>query len=221
MPLESSLIESYSIPAAPVEHCYEVKKSKFITRVAYVTDRPMAMSLLARAKLDHPDARHHCWAYLIGSPFQPISAAFNDDGEPSGTAGKPILNVLNHRGIGDIQVIVIRYFGGIKLGAGGLVRAYSSATQQAIELLLTRVLVPNTKLSIRCEYAFEPELRRFIEAHQGTIISTEYEMGLTILITIPLAEKPALSAFIAGRKGLAFVNLSDEPCPTRSPAPQR
>jgi len=208
MSLRSSLKEPYSIPAAPVEHCFEVKKSKFIARVVHVSGRPMAMESLAQAKLDYPDARHHCWAYLIGPPTQPISAAFSDDGEPSGTAGKPIVNVLNHRGIGDIQVIVTRYFGGIKLGAGGLVRAYSSATQQAIELLVTKVLVPKIELTICCEYAFEPELRRFIETLQGTIISTEYEMDLALHVAIPVAEKSALQVFVAGRKGLALLDPS-------------
>ena len=208
MSLRSSLKEPYSIPAGPVVNCFEIKKSKFIARVAHVSDRPMAMESLAQAKLDYPDARHHCWAYLIGPPTQPISAAFSDDGEPSGTAGKPILNVLNHRGIGDIQVVVIRYFGGIKLGAGGLVRAYSSATQQAIELLVTKVLVPKIALTICCEYAFEPELRRFIEALQGTIISTDYDMGLALHVAIPAAEQSALQAFVAGRKGLALLDPS-------------
>jgi uncharacterized YigZ family protein len=209
MSLRSSLKEPYSIPAAPVERCVEIKKSKFIARVAHVSDRPMAMELLAQAKLDYPDARHYCWAYLIGPPTQPISAAFSDDGEPSGTAGKPILNVLNHRGIGDVQVMVVRYFGGIKLGAGGLVRAYSSATRQVIELLVTKVLVPKVELTICFEYAFEPELRRFIEALQGTIISTDYEMDLALHVVIPVAEQYALQAFVAGRKGLALLDPSN------------
>lgn len=195
---------AYLIPAEPLEFSYEIKKSKFIARVAKAADRTEAMALLAKAKQDYPDARHHCWAYLLGDPKQPISVAFNDDGEPSGTAGKPILNVLNHRGIGDIAVVVIRYFGGIKLGAGGLVRAYSAATQQAIEALATVTKLPMVERRLRCDYAVEPELRRLIESLDGVIVEADYGLQLDLVISLPLSEEPALEAFCAGRPSLTL-----------------
>lgn len=200
----------YSIPAAPIEHCYEIKKSKFITRITQTHDRVSAMANLDQTKRDYPDARHHCWAYLIGPPTQPSTAAFSDDGEPSGTAGKPILNVLNHRGIGDILVVVTRYFGGIKLGAGGLVRAYSAATQQTIELLETELLIPKAEMSFRSEYALEPDLRRFIENQNGSILSAEYELELFITANIPIEARPAVDEYVAGRRGLVLIPRSNK-----------
>ncbi len=208
--LKHKLIQAYSIPAAPVEHCVEVKRSKFIARIAHAEDRISAMKSLEQAKQDYPDARHHCWAYLIGHPSQPSNAAFSDDGEPSGTAGKPILNVLNHSGIGDILVVVIRYFGGIKLGAGGLVRAYSSSTQQAIDLLETEQLIPTVELSFLSEYALEPELRRFIESQKGSILSAKYEMELFITAKIPIEAQTAVIEFVAGRRGLSLISDTAE-----------
>lgn len=196
--------QAYLIPAEPLELCYEIKKSKFIARVAKASDRAGAMALLAQAKQDYPDARHHCWAYLLGDPRQPVSVAFNDDGEPSGTAGKPILNVLNHRGIGDIAVVVIRYFGGIKLGAGGLVRAYSASTQQAIAALSTSTKLPMIERRLSCDYAVEPELRRLIESLGGVIIGADYGLQLDIIISVPLTAEQALEDFSAGRKSLTL-----------------
>lgn len=196
--------QAYLIPVEPLELCYEVKKSKFIARVAQASNRAEAMAFLVQAKQDYPDARHHCWAYLLGDPKQPTSVAFNDDGEPSGTAGKPILNVLSHRGIGDIAVVVIRYFGGIKLGAGGLVRAYSNATQQAIEALLTSTKLPMIERRLSCDYAVEPELRRLIASLDGLIMSADYGLQLDMVISIPLTAEQALEDFSAGRRSLTL-----------------
>jgi len=111
---------SYHIATSVFEAQYTVKKSRFIARVVPIGSREDALAAVAVAKRDYPDARHHCWAYLLGEPGDARSAGMSDDGEPAGTAGKPILNVLQHGKFGDVLVVVIRYFGGIKLGAGGL-----------------------------------------------------------------------------------------------------
>jgi putative IMPACT (imprinted ancient) family translation regulator len=97
---------SYPVPAQQIENLYEIKKSKFIAFAAFADSREAAMSHLANVKQKYPDARHHCWAYLLGNPHSPSSAAMADDGEPSGTAGKPILNVLQHKGVGDVMIMV-------------------------------------------------------------------------------------------------------------------
>lgn len=197
--------QSYTIPAQAIEHTYEVKKSQFIARVCHVLNREQAMTALEQAKQDYPDARHHCWAYLLGNPYSPKSAAFSDDGEPSGTAGKPILNVLNHKGVGDILVIVTRYFGGIKLGAGGLVRAYSTATQQAMEQLPVITRVATMSVCFQCDYALEPELRRFLEQHQAAITDSQYAEQLRLCCDYPHAQQAELENFVAGRHGLTIL----------------
>ena len=115
------------------------QKSRFISRAGCVTSKDEAKLFVHQCRLDYEDAGHYCWAYLLGNPDRASSAAMSDDGEPSGTAGKPILNVLQHKNVGDIMVVVVRYFGGVKLGAGGLVRAYSSSAQLVMDKLKTRI----------------------------------------------------------------------------------
>lgn len=110
----------------PLPRDSKLKKSEFIAYAYPVTSRGQAMFHVEQLREQYPDARHFCWAYIIGDPDNTTSAGFDDDGEPSGTAGRPILNVLQHKSIGNVIVIVVRYFGGIKLGAGGLTRAYAA-----------------------------------------------------------------------------------------------
>ena len=113
----------YSILATAVEHRLLEKNSEFITFLQPVSDREQALHWLQHYREHYKDAAHVCWAYIIGNTRQPQTQAFSDDGEPSGTAGKPMLHVLTERELGNCLAVVVRYFGGIKLGAGGLVLA--------------------------------------------------------------------------------------------------
>lgn len=164
----------YSVPGEVIQVEYEVKKSRFIARAARAENRQQAMAILEQAKVNYADARHHCWAYVIGNPLSPLTVAFSDDGEPTGTAGKPILNVLQHKHIGDIMLVVSRYFGGIKLGAGGLVRAYSQAAQQVISELSLTEKIPLSECSLRGGYEFEQPLRYWLAQHNGQLIGLDY-----------------------------------------------
>ena len=114
---------AYQILTQPAEAEIEIKKSRFIAHALPVSSRDDALKAVKQLKTRYPDARHHCWAYLLGDPTGAASAAMDDDGEPSGTAGRPILGVLQDRRVGDTLIVVVRYFGGIKLGASGLTRA--------------------------------------------------------------------------------------------------
>ncbi|MFT5720321.1 MAG: putative YigZ family protein [Motiliproteus sp.] len=195
--------QTYWVAQTPVEVEIQIKKSRFIARAAFAADREQALQWLAQAKADYPDARHHCWAYLLGPPQAPRSQAFADDGEPGGTAGKPILNILQHRQVGDLMLIVTRYFGGIKLGAGGLVRAYSQAAQAAIEQLSCRLLQPQQRLRICCNFAQEQYLRHWLGQHAGEIIALVYTDAVTLQVTIPSSELPGWHAE-AARLGLDY-----------------
>ena len=108
-----------------------------------------------------------------------------DDGEPSGTAGKPILNVLQHKGVGDVMVIVTRYFGGIKLGAGGLVRAYSASAQQAMEQLPTREEVRLYDVSIDIDFKHEQFIRHLCEQFSGKVVNCSYAQHVTVDVQLP------------------------------------
>ena len=99
------------------------------------------MSHVQNLRTRYLDARHHCYGYIIGNPHNTTSAGFDDDGEPNGTAGRPILSVLQHKAIGNCIIIVVRYFGGIKLGAGGLTRAYAAAAQMAVDKMVLKAFI--------------------------------------------------------------------------------
>jgi len=116
-------MDSYKTPSKKQRFELEIKRSRFITTVEKVSEKQHALRFITEQQKEMPDANHHCWAMIAGQPDDIYQHDQSDDGEPKGTAGKPMLNVLSHSGFGNIVVVVTRYFGGIKLGTGGLVRA--------------------------------------------------------------------------------------------------
>ncbi|GAF51620.1 protein co-occurring with transport systems [Psychrobacter sp. JCM 18900] len=145
----------------------------------------------------YPDARHFCWGYIIGDPDNTTSAGFDDDGEPSGTAGRPILNVLQHKSIGNVIIIVVRYFGGIKLGAGGLTRAYAGSAQAAVDEMILNPYVPMTQIQILAEFATEAQCRYMIESLGGHIDDVAYSKQVTLTATLAEADVENLKARLA------------------------
>lgn len=131
----------YKIPKSAVIFEEEIKKSRFITYLQHVENLTQAKAFWQQIKSQHPQARHHCWATIAGAPNDSQQFGFSDDGEPAGTAGKPMLSALQGSKIGEICAVVVRYYGGILLGTGGLVRAYGNGVQQALTLLETAVKV--------------------------------------------------------------------------------
>lgn len=165
----------------------EIKKSDFIAYAYPVHTREQAMFHVEQLRIKYPDARHWCWAYIIGDPDNTTSAGFDDDGEPSGTAGRPILNVLQHKSIGNIIIIVVRYFGGIKLGAGGLTRAYAGSAQAAVDEMQLCPYVAMAQVQIVADFANESQCRYVIESLNGTIDDVAYSKK--VLLTVKLAER--------------------------------
>ena len=186
--------QTYYQPLDAVQIHYEIKKSEFITRIACIETKQQMKDFVQQARTDYPDARHHCWAYVLGNPVQPLSMASSDDGEPSGTAGKPMLNVLSHKNIGNIGVVIIRYFGGIKLGAGGLVRAYSAATQQAVDALSLELKEPLLVLSLQADFSHESQIRHFAREFNAEIMSVEYSSGLQMKLSVAVKQASAFKA---------------------------
>lgn len=191
---------SYPIPAERGRAEIEIKKSRFIAYADFVETRVQAMTMLEELKAVYPDARHHCWAYLLGNPECASNAGMGDDGEPSGTAGKPILNVLQHKGVGDVMLVVVRYFGGIKLGAGGLTRAYSQAAQAVMENLPVQTFEAQATLQLECGFGDEQVIRHQLELLNGSIVQTEYSEHVLLTIQLPLAAQTDFEAFLANRK---------------------
>lgn len=162
-----------------------IRKSRFIACVNHATDRQSAVALAEAARTEFPDARHVCWAFVCGGAKHPGACGFFDDGEPTGTAGKPILNVLQRNPLGDTCILVVRYFGGIKLGAGGLVRAYSSSASQALLRTTLIEMVDKTVLTVRLPFALEDCVRRRVNEYGGSLIDEEYSDSVALTLEIP------------------------------------
>ena len=175
----------------------EIKKSEFIAYAYPVTSREEAMFHVEQLREQYPDARHFCWGYIIGDPDNTTSAGFDDDGEPSGTAGRPILNVLQHKSIGNVIIVVVRYFGGIKLGAGGLTRAYAGSAQAAVDEMTLNPYVPMAKIQILAEFATEAQCRYMIESLGGHIDDVAYNKQVTLTATLAEADIDSLKERLA------------------------
>lgn len=178
-------MKAYLIPAETVEFSEEIKKSRFITFIAHTEGIDAAKAYIQSIKEQFPDARHHCWAFVAGRPDDSQQLGFSDDGEPTGTAGKPILAPLLGSGMGEVTAVVVRYFGGIKLGTGGLVRAYGSGVQQALKLLPTKTKVPQLCFSVACEYSLISLLEQVVEQYHGQVLSSEYTDKVTFILSLP------------------------------------
>lgn len=175
----------------------DIKKSEFITYAYPADSREQAMFHVEQLREQYPDARHHCWAYIIGDPNNTTSAGFDDDGEPNGTAGRPILNVLQHKSIGNVIIIVVRYFGGIKLGAGGLTRAYAGSAQAAVDQMTLQPHVPMTTVNIVADFATETQCRYVVDSLNGRIEAVAYSKQVTLTVAIAEADITTLKERLA------------------------
>ncbi len=190
---------THKVPAKPSHYELIEKKSRFITFCEKVTSSQDFKSFLNRLKQQYPDARHFCYGFRIGSQNN-AQRGFSDDGEPSGTAGMPILNVIDHSGFSDIAIIVVRYFGGTKLGTGGLARAYSQATNTVLQQLEWTEFQQLQKLILSCEFQQEHQLRYLIGQLEGIITSLDYQQGVTLTVNLPLqADLSTLTLFRTDR----------------------
>lgn len=149
------------------------------------------MTLVEHYRKQYADANHVCWAYVIGNTRQPQTQAFSDDGEPSGTAGKPMLHVLTEREVGNSLAIVVRYFGGVKLGAGGLVRAYTGAVSTAVNHAELFTITPSTELEISVDFARETKIRHLVTQYQGQILAVSYGTEVNLRISLVVAQLEA------------------------------
>lgn len=176
---------------APVHSELVIKKSRFIGCVESVPDRAAALTRVAQLRAEHPSATHVCWALMAGG-----QSAANDDGEPGGTAGRPMLEVLRHQDLEGVLATVVRYYGGTPLGAGGLVRAYTDSVAQAL-LHAEKIPVIRTN-TLRCviPYALEGWLRRELESHEARLLDAVHGEGVDIRLQLPQTQAAGLIARI-------------------------
>jgi uncharacterized YigZ family protein len=173
-------MDYYLSPTEEQRFDLEVKHSQFITRVMRTKGRQEAKQFIDRIRQQYPDANHHCWAFVAGHPHNVHLWDQSDDGEPKGTAGKPMLNVLQHSNFGETTVVVTRYFGGIKLGAGGLVRAYSQAVQEALSQINHEPIYPREAVTIKISYALLGKIEYWLEQSDIEIVQKHFNNDIAI-----------------------------------------
>ena len=167
----------------------DVEKSQFIAWLCHAPTPSDFEALLASARAAHPAASHHCTAFIAGAPGEQQAIGFSDDGEPGGTAGRPMYQVLNGSGLGEIGCVVIRYFGGTKLGTGGLARAYAQAVSTALETLPTREVVERDSYTLRLDFAQEALARAWCAKHEIPVTAADYDgQGVCLTIAWPRDE---------------------------------
>jgi uncharacterized YigZ family protein len=171
----------------PVHHELVIKKSRFIACVQPVEGRAQAQAIVQQLWQQHPGAAHVCWALLAGG-----QSAAVDDGEPSGTAGRPMLDVLRHQELEGVLATVVRYFGGVKLGAGGLVRAYTDAVAQALLDAPKVARERQTTLACQVPYALEGWLRRELQSAQAQLLDVDHADEVTLRWRLPEPQAPDL-----------------------------
>jgi uncharacterized YigZ family protein len=194
--------------AAAVHSDLTIKKSRFIGCVQAVPDRAAALAIVASLREEHPGAAHVCWALLAGG-----QSAANDDGEPGGTAGRPMLEVLRRQELDGVLATVVRYFGGVKLGAGGLVRAYTDAVAQA---LLNAQKIPKRQwIAMRCTvpYALEGLVRRELQTANAQLKDVAHGDAVTFNFVVVEDDATALRVRLseAGQGALAWQDEAAAP----------
>ena len=159
------------------------KRSRFITYCQHVSDQDQFKAFLTHLKKQYPDARHFCYGFRIG-PLTHAQRGFSDDGEPNGTAGMPILKVIDHSNFSDIAIIIVRYFGGTKLGTGGLARAYSEAANSVLKSIKWVEQQAKQEVKLNCHFSQEHQLRYLISQLAGEIIHIEYSEQVELIASL-------------------------------------
>ena len=175
------MTEAYLTPAGEGSSEYVEKKSRFLGRVFAVSSEDEARALLEAVKKEHYDARHNCWCYILRGGAK----RYSDDGEPQGTAGQPMLNVFEREGIENVLCVVTRYFGGILLGTGGLVRAYTAAAKDALLDAGVNEMRQWASLRVTCPYSLYDRVRLEAEKLGAVFESTDYGADITLSLLLP------------------------------------
>ena len=180
---------SYNIPDLRPGEVFRVeqtiKRSRFIASVGHTPGVEEAKAFIEPIKAEFEDARHNCWAYCAGAAGSTDRIGASDDGEPHGTAGRPMLTAVTHSGIGEVTVVVTRYFGGILLGTGGLVKAYQSSVKMALEAVPTRIRTKTKRIKFSVEHRFVNQVLRKIETANGRILEKKFDMDADFDVEIP------------------------------------
>ena len=175
-------MSEYYVPTGQAQAELVEKRSRFIGQVFAVEDEVQARLCIEAVKKKHYDARHNCWCYRLHGAG---TERYSDDGEPQGTAGQPMLSVFQREGVENVCCVVTRYFGGVLLGAGGLVRAYTQAAKAALDAAGISVVRPWLEVAVPCPYALFERVKLEVSAHGGVLEETEYAADVTVRALLP------------------------------------
>ena len=182
----------YLIPARIHRVEETIQRSRFVTTLAHAPDADAAQAFVQRIRDELPDATHHCWAFVAGPPGSTAHIGMSDDGEPHGTAGRPMLTTLLHGGVGEVVAVCARWFGGTKLGTGGLGRAYAGGVKLALESLPTEERVERVPVLVTVGYADVDALQRLAAALDVLVEGEEYGADVRYTCAVPA---PSVEAF--------------------------
>lgn len=191
----------YPIPAETCRAEETILRSRFIATVGHADSVEAARALISEVSEEFRDANHNCWAYVIGPPGDTSRVGMSDAGEPHGTAGRPMLNVLLGSGVGDVVAVVTRYFGGTKLGKGGLVRAYSGGVKAALDVLDTKELVQTVTLRVAIAYGSASSLKHSLPQFEAEVTGEDYGTDVTMIIVLPEEHAGDFTEALAGITG--------------------
>ena len=201
-------VTRFPVPAATHRTELVIERSRFIATIAPAATVEDAQAFIARMRAEFPDATHNCWAYVAGAPGSTSHVGMSDDGEPHGTAGRPMLTVLLHSGLGEVAAVVTRYYGGIKLGTGGLARAYGGAVQDALATLPRGERMTLVRLEATVDYGAISVVQQLLPAHEGRVEAVAYDADVRYRLALPDARVPAFEdALREATSGRAVVRL--------------
>ncbi len=196
----------YAMPAARHRTEQVIDRSRFICTLSPVESVEAAQLFVRDIGREYPDATHNCWAYVVGPPGSTDRIGLSDDGEPHGTAGRPMLTVLQHCGLGDIAAVVTRYYGGTKLGTGGLVKAYSGAVQQALASAPQTTHVTRVQLSVVVGYAVVSAVKQLLPVFEAEVLSEAFGTDARFVLRCPDEQLEGLRrAVLDASRGQAMI----------------
>lgn len=200
----------YLIPAGTHRVEHEIERSRFITTLGRAATLDDARAFIAKVREEFPDATHNCWAYVVGAPGSTACIGMSDDGEPHGTAGRPMLNAMLHGRVGDVAAVVTRYFGGTLLGKGGLVRAYTGGVVDALATLATIERVQKSRVQIELEYPRVDAVRRLLPTFSAAILDEDFSATVGYRVELPSQQvEPLRRALLDATAGDLVFELID------------
>jgi uncharacterized YigZ family protein len=201
----------YPVPAHRHRVEQEARRSRFIATLDRAATAGDAHAVIRAVSAEFPDATHHCWAFVAGPPGSTLAIGMSDAGEPHGTAGRPMLTALLHGGVGDVVAVVTRYYGGTKLGTGGLARAYGGAVQVALASLPLAEKVTYVHATLAADYAAVSALQQLFAAHEVEVLADAYAADVRWTLRLPVERLEAFRvAVLDATRGRAVVEVTSD-----------